>query len=178
MHPENTIKPFSRHELLEYLGQHGISTTTIDHAPVFTVEESRDVRGKIAGGHTKNLFLKDKKGQIFLVVAQEDTAIDLKNLHKTLRCGRLSFGKPALLAQLLGVNPGSVTAFGVINDREKAVKVIVDARLMGHETINCHPLRNDATTSILRDDLMAFFRLTGHEPAIVTLPGPQSPAQP
>ncbi len=159
----------SREDLMVFLAEHHMKTTTVEHAPVFTVDESRELRGKIPGGHTKNLFLKDKKGRVFLLVAEEDTVINMKTLHKLLHCGRLSFAKADLLAALLGVRPGSVTAFGVINDVEGQVSVIVDERLMRHHIINCHPLTNDATTSIQRDDLLRFFRLTGHEPTIVLL---------
>ena len=159
--------PKSRAELIAFLGGLGILTRTVEHPPLFTVEESRRLRGRIEGGHTKNLFLKDKKDQVFLVVAEEDAPLDMKSLHKRIDSGRLSFGRPELLAELLGVAPGSVTPFGVVNDRDGRVTVILDRDLLRHERLNFHPLDNSATTTIGRDDLLAFLRATGHEPRIV-----------
>ncbi len=112
--------PASRADLFAMLDRLGIKTATTEHPPLHTVEESQALRGEIAGGHTKNLFLKDKKDQVFLVVAEEDAAIDMKSLHKRIGSARLSFGKPELLIELLGVVPGSVTPFGVINDHRRA----------------------------------------------------------
>lgn len=160
--------PLARADLLALLDTHGIRTVTHDHVPVFTVAESASVKAAIAGGHTKNLFLKDKRGRVFLVVAEGDAAIDLKTLHGVIGAdGRLSFGKPDLLYALLGVTPGSVTAFGVVNDTERQVTVVIDQALMRHEIINGHPLENNATTSIHRDDLVAFLTATGHPPLIL-----------
>lgn len=159
----------SRAELAACLEALGIATETVEHPPLFTVEQSRELRGEIPGGHTKNLFLKDKKDQVFLVVAEEDAAIDMKSLHKRIASARLSFGKPELLAELLGVVPGSVTPFGAINDSSGRVTVILDAGLMRHERLNFHPLENTATTTIGRDDLVAFLRHTGHEPQILAV---------
>ncbi len=160
----------SRLELVEFLDRLGISTRTVEHAAVFTVEESEKLHRELPGGHTKNLFLKDAKDRLFLVVAEAHASINMKALHKTLGCARLSFGKPELLLQVLGVTPGSVTALAVINDRAQRVTVVVDDQLMKFETINSHPLTNTATTSIDRDDLMKFFLATGHTPLIVQLP--------
>jgi Ala-tRNA(Pro) deacylase len=115
------------------------------------------------------LFLKDEDGSLFLVVAMASTRVDLKALAKTLRAGRFSFGKSDLLLEALGVPPGSVTAFAVINDRTQRVRLIIDAELMEHDTINCHPLENTATTNIARDDLLRFIRTCGHEPTIAAL---------
>ena len=164
--PTNT----SRRELFEFLDRLAISTRTVEHAAVFTVEESEKLHRELPGGHTKNLFLKDAKDRLFLVVAEAHASINMKALHKTLGCARLSFGKPELLMQILGVTPGSVTALAVINDRAQRVTVVVDDQLMKFETINSHPLTNTATTNIGRDDLMKFFRATGHTPLIVQLP--------
>ena len=161
--------PATPADLFACLERLGIATTTVEHPPLFTVEQSRALRGEIAGGHTKNLFLKDKKGAVFLVVAEEDAEIDMKSLHKAIGSARLSFGKPELLAGLLGLVPGSVTPFGAINDTLGRVSVILDAGLMRHARLNFHPLVNTATTSIGRDDLVAFLRHTGHEPAILPL---------
>jgi Ala-tRNA(Pro) deacylase len=156
-------------ELIDYLERLGIETRTVRHPPLFTVEQSRALRGEIAGGHTKNLFLKDKKDALYLVVAEEDADIDIKSLHRRIASARLSFGKAELLQETLGVVPGAVTPFAAINDPEKRVTVILDAALMRHETLNFHPLDNSATTSIGRDDLVRFLAATGHEPRILHL---------
>jgi Ala-tRNA(Pro) deacylase len=117
----------SPEELLAYLAALGIETATVEHPPLFTVEQSRSLRGQIAGGHTKNLFLKDKKDRLFLVVAEEDAKIELKHLHNLIGAqGRLSFGKAELLRDVLGVEPGSVTPFAAINDRAALVRVVLD----------------------------------------------------
>lgn len=159
-------------DLSLFLRDLGIETVTTSHPPLFSVEQSRELRGEIAGAHTKNLFLKDKKGEIYLIVAREDASIDLKRLHgKVGAAGRLSFGKPDLLAETLGVSPGAVTAFGLINDREGRVNVVLDKDLLASDRINCHPLVNTATTTITAADLLAFVRATGHEPQIVSLEG-------
>ena len=157
-------------ELFAYLDSLGIAHTTVRHQPLFTVEESQSLRGMIPGGHTKNLFLKDKKSALYLVTALEDAAIELKSLHRLLGAtGRFSFGSPEQMLENLGVTPGSVTAFGAINDTAGRITVVLDAGLMAHETINAHPLINTMTTSISRDDLLKFLRATGHEPRIVPL---------
>lgn len=168
--------PISPQDLVDALDNLGIATTRIDHEAVFTVAESKELRGAINGHHTKNLFLKDKKGRIFLVSALESTRIDLKRLHETLGAsGRLSFGSAELLMEKLGVTPGSVTAFAVINDRAGDVTMVLDAGLMTGEPMNFHPLVNTATLGIARDDMLAFLRSTGHEPLIVELPSPPEP---
>lgn len=159
----------TRQELFARLADLGIKTRTVEHQPVFTVAESGHLERELSGAHTKNLFLKDDKGALFLVVAMSTTKVDLKGLSRTLGAGRFSFGKPELLLDTLGVTPGSVTAFAVVNDTQKRVNVVVDAALMEHETINCHPLENTATTNIARSDLLLFFRACGHEPRIVML---------
>lgn len=161
--------PASRADLLAFLHVQGIATETVEHPPLFTVGQSRALRGEILGGHTKNLFLKDKKDQVYLVVAEEDAEIDMKGLHRRLDSARLSFGGPELLAELLGVVPGSVTPFGVINDTAGRVTVILDRVLLRHPTLNFHPLENTATTSIAREDLIRFLRATGHEPRILDI---------
>jgi len=162
--------PLDRAGLLTLLDGLGIETKTIDHQPLFTVEDSLAVHEQMEGGHTKNLFLKDKKGQYFILTAEQDTQVNLKTLHKLIGgSSRFSFGKPEALLELLGVIPGSVTAFGVVNDRDNKVKFAIDSRLMRHDIINCHPLTNDATTSIGRDDLLNFAKQAGHEAQIVDL---------
>ena len=162
--------PATRDDLMAMLANLGIKTTTVDHAPVFTVEEAQGLRGQIAGAHTKNLFLKDKKDALFLLTAPEDAIVDLKHIHHVIGAsGRVSFGKADLLMEVLGVPPGSVTPFGAINDTAGRVTVVLDARLMKSDEINAHPLLNTATTTIAAADLLAFLRATGREPRIVNL---------
>ena len=161
--------PATRQQLFDRLEELGIETQTKDHAPVFTVEEARALRGEIAGGHCKNLFLKDKKSQAWLIVCREDTQVDLKALPGKIGAARISFGKPDLLGQLLGVEPGSVTPFALINDTNQDVNVVLEAEMMAHDIINFHPLENTSTTSISSNDLAAFIRSCGHEPQIGSL---------
>jgi len=163
--------PAASARLFAFLDELGISTRTVEHPAVFTVAESQAIIDALPGGHTKNLFLKDKKGNLFLVVIGQDAAVDLKSLHQPLgAASRLSFGSAELLEEVLGVKPGAVTAFGPINDRAGRVTVVLDEELLRHDEINCHPLVNTATTTIARDDLIAFLRATGHEPVILAVP--------
>jgi Ala-tRNA(Pro) deacylase len=157
-------------ELFAFLDRLQIRHSTVSHAPLFTVEQSQALRGSIPGGHTKNLFLKDKKGALFLVVALEDAAIELKGLHRRLgAAGRFSFGAADLLRDVLGVEPGAVTPFAAMNDLEGRVTVVLDAAMMEHAVLNYHPLDNSMTTSIKGDDLVTFLEATGHRPRIVAL---------
>jgi Ala-tRNA(Pro) deacylase len=160
----------TRDDLFAFLDGLGIAVTTKYHPPVFTVEESKALRDAIPGGHTKNLFLKDKKGRYFLLTVGEDAVIDLKTVHTLIGAsGRVSFGKPDQLMAYLGVIPGAVTAFGVINDSGNAVTLIFDEALMAHDVINAHPLTNDATTSIASEDMKRFVEATGHDLHILKL---------
>ena len=160
-------------ELFAFLDRLEIPYSTVSHPPLFTVEQSHVLHGKIPGGHTKNLFLKDKRGAYFLVVASEDAAIDLKGLHRRLGAkGRLSFGSADALRELLGVEPGSVTPFAAINDVAGKVAVVLDAAMLGHELLNYHPLVNTMTTSISRAGLMKFLRACGHGPRVETASEP------
>ncbi len=158
-----------RQRLFQHLQDMGIKTQTFEHPPVFSVGDSTDLYARIPGGHTKNLFLKDAKGGLFLIVAHHGTSIDLKALPGVIGSARLSFGRADLLEDVLKVKPGSVTAFAIMNDGQNLVRLIFDSNLMAHETINLHPMENSATTSIARDDLLRFIRATGHEPMIVAL---------
>lgn len=159
--------PATPEQLFAALDALGIGHTTVKHPPLFTVEQSRALRGQIPGGHTKNLFLRDKKSALYLVVAEEEAEIDLKGLHRLLGAsGRFSFGSADLLREVLGVAPGAVTPFGAINDTQGRVTVVLDAALMTHDIINCHPLVNTMTTSLTRGDLVKFLQSTGHEPRI------------
>ena len=159
----------TRQDLLARLDELGIAATTLDHEAVFTVAESSKLERELPGGHTKNLFLKDKKGKLYLVVALGHAHIDLKTLPKVLGSDRLSFGRPELLLEILGVPAGSVTPFALINDKARLVTVILDAGMMRHERLNFHPLENTATTNIAREDLVAFIRGCGHEPRILAV---------
>ena len=161
--------PATREDLFARLTALGIDTVTRDHPPVYTVEEARALRGEIPGGHCKNLFLKDDKGNIWLIVCLEDAQIDLKSLPARIGSRRLSFGKPDLLMEVLGVEPGSVTPFALINDKAVRVNVVLDAAMMAHDQVSYHPLQNTATTTIRPDDLVAFIRSCGHAPQIVAV---------
>jgi Ala-tRNA(Pro) deacylase len=161
--------PATRQQLLDRLNALGIETSTREHAPVYTVEEARALRGEIPGGHCKNLFLKDDKGNLWLIVCLEEAEVDLKAAPAKIGSRRLSFGRAELLREVLGVEPGSVTPFGLINDTEQRVNVVLDAGMMAHELLNYHPLENTATTTIRAADLVAFIRACGHEPRIVAV---------
>jgi len=165
--------PTTPDELFAALDALGVAHPTVKHPPLFTVEQSRAMRGQIPGGHTKNLFLRDKKNALYLVTAEEDAEIELKGLHRLLGAsGRFSFGSADLLREVLGVAPGAVTPLGAINDTEGRVTVVLDAALMEHAVINCHPLVNTMTTSLKREDLVKFLESTGHLPRIERVSGP------
>jgi Ala-tRNA(Pro) deacylase len=159
----------TREALFDRLTELGIRTRTVDHRPLFTVAESKALRGEISGMHTKNLFLKDKRGALWLVVAREDRPIDLKELRVRLGAAPWSFAKPDVLRAVLGVDPGSVTPFGLINDVGCRVAVVLDETMMDEPSVNVHPLINTATTQISPRDLLAFIRACGHNPRIVPL---------
>ncbi|WP_180900120.1 prolyl-tRNA synthetase associated domain-containing protein [Martelella soudanensis] len=155
-------------DVFAFLDKLGISYQNHEHRPVFTVAEGDDLRAKIPGGHTKNLFVKDKKSRYFMLTVEEYATVDLKTVHTLIGAsGRVSFGKPEPMMDYLGVEPGSVTALCAINDDQRQVTFILDESLMENAIINCHPLRNTATTSIGRDDLLSFIRATGHEPVVL-----------
>jgi Uncharacterized conserved protein len=156
--------------LFAFLDALGISHATKRHAPVFTVAESVALRDEIPGGHTKNLFVKDKKDRYFVLTVEENATVDLKTVHKVIgAASRVSFGKPEKLMEYLGVVPGAVTVLGAINDGGGNVTFILDEGLMENEIINAHPLSNDATTSIRREDLLRFLEATGHPPLVLKL---------
>lgn len=155
-------------DLYHFLDELGIRHVTKHHEPVFTVAESVALRDEIPGGHTKNLFVKDKRDQFFLLTVEENAVVDLKTVHTLIgAASKVSFGKPEKLMDYLGVIPGSVTVFGAINDTGHNVTFVLDKDLMQHDIINGHPLSNDATTSIGRDDLMRFLDATGHTPLVL-----------
>ncbi len=165
--------PLTPDELCAHLAAQGLNFHRTDHRAVFTVDESRELREGMSGLHSKNLFLKDKKGRLFLVSARDDARIDLKRLHEVIGgSGRLSFCSAETLMAKLGVTPGSVTALAVINDRQGEVTLVLDANLMTGEEVNFHPLINTATLRMPRETLLTFLRSVGHEPMIVDLPVP------
>jgi Ala-tRNA(Pro) deacylase len=164
--------PASRDDLFQRFKDLGITTTTLDHVPVFTVEEARKVHEDLPGGHCKNLFCKDEKGALWLIVCLEDARVDLKAAPTKIGSKRLTFGKPELLMEVLGVEPGSVTPFGLINDTTLRTNVILDAQMMTHDILNYHPLKNDASTSISSGDLLTFIKSCGHDPRIVAVAEP------
>ena len=161
-------------DLMARLDELGIATETHRHPPLFTVEESKALRGALPGGHCKSLFLKDKKGALFLVVTLEDRAVDLKWLRGRLGAKTLSFGRPELLMELLGVIPGAVTPFAVINDTQGRVTVYLDHAMLECSPLNYHPLTNEATTAISPGDLTTFLEACGHAPRVIDFdaPGP------
>jgi Ala-tRNA(Pro) deacylase len=160
--------PLSPDDLFALFARLGIPQQTTEHEAVFTVAASQAIHAAIDGAHTKNLFLKDKKGRLFLVTALQDTVIDLKRLHEALGAsGRFSFGSADQMMEHLGVTPGSVTAFAVANDTSGNVTMILDERLMAFERINGHPLINTMTTSVTREDMIRFLEAVGHAPRIV-----------
>lgn len=163
--------PATPADILDHLDAMGITVVTTQHEAAFTVEQSKQITGGIPGAHTKNLFVKDKKGRLFLVVAEHERSIDLKRLHEAIGAsGRLSFCNAEQLMAHLGITPGSVTALSVINDKDGLVTVVFDAGLMHESLINCHPLTNTATTTLPREGLLAFLEASGHKPLIVELP--------
>lgn len=167
---EAPSQPTSPEQLLAYLDSLGIAHRSWRHAAVFTVDEAKAHRGELPGGHIKNLFLRNKKGDaMWLVVALEDRPIDLKVLGGRLGADRLSFGSSDRLMANLGVRPGAVTPFGLVNDRANRVKVVLDAGLLRHDPVHCHPLTNDMTTALSPQDLLKFIAATGHTPQIIEL---------
>jgi Ala-tRNA(Pro) deacylase len=163
--------PLSPDDLFAKLAALGISVATVRHPPLFTVEQSKSLRGELPGGHTKNLFLKDKKDRMWLVTAEEDRAIDLKALGTALGAsGRVSFGSPERLMRHLGVIPGAVTPFGLTNDTHGQVSFVLDQGLTRHAVLNFHPLTNEATTAIARDDFLRFMAAVGHAPHLLAMP--------
>lgn len=170
--------PATPDQLLALLEELGYETTTHHHEAVFTVAESAHVRDSIPGGHTKNLFVKDKKDNYFLIVAEGEAQIPMNRVHPLIGAkSRVSFANAERLMEFLGVEPGSVNAFAPMNDHDNRVKVIIDAPLLRHDAINCHPLTNTMTTTISRQDLLDFLEHVGHPPEIVDLSSGDEPAQ-
>ena len=159
--------PATPDDLFALFDRLGIAHATTWHPPVFRVGEGDEVKAAMPGGHTKNLFLKDAKDQLWLISALGETAIDLKRLPEVIGSARLSFGREELLYEALGVRPGSVTLFALINDPDHQVRVVLDKALLDHATVNFHPLVNTATTAISREGMMAFLQALGIEAQVV-----------
>ena len=161
--------PTTPEALLERLAALGIETRTVHHEPLFTVEQSKALRGQLPGGHAKSLFLRNKKGRMWLVTCLEDRRVDLKALAAALDGGRFSFGSAERLMAHLGVIPGAVTPFAVINDGGGAVQTVLDKALLDHDPLNFHPLDNARTTAIAPGDLPRFLEAVGHPPLVLDL---------
>ncbi len=158
-----------RDSFLAWLEAQGIEHTTLDHPAVFRVGEGDAFKAALPGAHTKNLFLKDKKGRLWLISAEQDAEVDLKRMHRVIGSDRLSFGPAELMVETLGVTPGSVTAFGLINDTEHRLTFVVDRRLWEAERVNFHPLTNTATTGVDQAGFRRFLQLIGVTPIVVDL---------
>ncbi len=158
---------YDRDRLLAWLAAQGIPHTTHEHPAVFRVEEGLELKAAMPGAHSKNLFLKDKKGKLWLISARQDTVVDLKRADKWIGSARLSFGNEAMLWETLGVRPGSVTALGLINDPGQRVTFVLDKALWDAEIVNFHPLTNTATTALTQADFRRFLALIGREPVVV-----------
>ncbi|MDP3854533.1 prolyl-tRNA synthetase associated domain-containing protein [Phenylobacterium sp.] len=155
----------TRDDLFAFFDAHGIDHATVEHQAVFRVGEATG--DDIEGAHTKNLFLKDAKGRLWLISAHEHAAIDLKRLHTVIGSARLSFGNAELMERVLGVTPGSVTAFALINDRARAVTFVLDRELALADRVNFHPLENTATTGTSREGFRRFLAALGVTPLVV-----------
>ena len=159
-------------DLFDLFDRLGIAHETLEHEAVFTVGESEWLRDAIAGAHTKNLFLRDRKDRHFVITVEERAAVDLKTIHTVIGAsGRVSFGKPKTMVDYLGVTPGSVTVFSALCDTDAKVTFVLDEGLMAHDRITGHPLRNTATTAVARDDLIRFLEATGHTPLVLKVAG-------
>lgn len=150
--------------LLDYLDELGIDAQTAEHPPVFTVDEAKALRGDLPGAHTKNLFVRDKKGRMWLVVALESRPVELRATAERLGHKRFSFGSPRRLMEYLGVSPGSVTPFALVNDRSGSVRVALDEGLREVEPWNFHPLVNSMTTTVGAADMLRFLEAIDHGP--------------
>lgn len=166
----------TRDDLCAFLDRLGVHHRTVEHEAIFTVEEGRELKRQWAGGHSKNLFLKDKKGALYLAVALGETRVDLVGLGKRLGAkGRLSFGKPDLMTETLGVIPGAVTPFALMNESARALTaVILDTALLAHDPVWFHPLENTASTAVSPGDLQGFVEACGFQPRIIDLAAPQA----
>ncbi len=163
------LPPATPEDLRELLDQLGASYNSVSHPPLRTVEDSKTHRDGLTGGFSKNLFLRNKKSQMWLLTCMEDRKIDLKALGQKLGAGRVSFGSPQRLMHYLGVIPGSVTPFAVVNDKQNVVRMVIDAGLLQHKQLNFHPLVNTETITVNKDGLMDFLDFVDHAPEIIDL---------
>jgi Ala-tRNA(Pro) deacylase len=157
----------TREQLLAFLDEIGVAHTTYDHPAVFRVGEGEEIKAAMPGAHTKNLFLKDARDQLWLISAEDHAQIDLKRLHQVIGSARLSFGSAALMQETLGVTPGSVTAFGLVNDTDHRVRFVLDRTLAEAEIVNFHPLTNTATTGVSGQGFRRFLAAVGVQPMVV-----------
>jgi Ala-tRNA(Pro) deacylase len=157
----------SARDLFAFLDRHAIAHRTLEHPAVFRVEDGAEIKAALPGGHTKNLFLKDAKGRLWLITALGETRIDLKSLAPVIGAAKLSFAPEDVMVQTLGVTPGSVTPFGLINDRDRRTSLVVDAALQTSDPVNFHPLTNCATTAVSSAGFAAFLEALGVSPLVV-----------
>lgn len=165
--PMSTKPPLSAHDLFEQFDALGIAHRTIEHPPLYTVEQSKQLRGDLSGAHSKNLFLRNKKGKMWLLTCLEYRQLDLKTFRHHIGSSALSFCSPERLMRYLGVIPGAVTPFAVINDHAAAVQVLLDSALLDINPLNFHPLDNTKTTAIAPADLLKFLDAANHTPHLV-----------
>ena len=161
--------PASDKNLFDQFAVLGIESTTVRHSPMFTVKDGEKELVDVPGGHCKTLFLKDKNENLWLVVMLGKIRLDMKSLQKKLGSSRLSFAKPDLMWEVLGVEPGAVTPFVILNESARNIKVVLDKKMMKEKLLNYHPLRNDATTTISASDLLKFIYAMEHKPIILDL---------
>ncbi len=159
-------------ELLAHLESLGIAARTVSHPPLYTVEDSKRLRGELPGGHVKNLFLRDKRGRHWLLTTLEDSRVDLKDMARRLEAGKFSFANHDALADLLGIAPGAVSPLAAINDTAQQVTIVLDEALLAHDPLNVHPLRNDRTTALAAADLLRFLSACDHAPMIMPFSAP------
>lgn len=158
---------YTPENLLKALDDLGLKTSTHHHEAVFRVSEGEGIKDNLPGAHTKNLFLKDDKGRLWLISAEQQTRINLKALPKVIGSGRLSFGSEERLFDALGVRPGSVTALALINDPDHKVTFVLDKVLADADIVNFHPLTNTATTALSQADFRAFLKSLNRAPVVV-----------
>jgi Ala-tRNA(Pro) deacylase len=163
---------FSRADLIAFFDAHGVDHATLDHPAVFRVGEGEEIKNGLAGAHTKNLFLKDSRDRLWLISAEQRTQINLKRLPAVIGSGRLSFGAAELMESVIGVTPGSVTAFALANDSGRRVRFVLDKVLHDADPVNFHPLTNTATTTVSQSGFRAFLRALDIAPLIVDFTDP------
>lgn len=156
-------------DIYDFLEAHSIQYKRHDHPAVYTVEEADVYAASIPGAHTKNLFLRDKKGRRHvLVVAGSHAEVNLKDISKMLDTSNLSFASPERLMKHLGIEPGSVSSLALFTDRDAHnVEVVFERSVWEADLICCHPLVNTVTLVIAQPDLRKFLNATGHEVTVL-----------